>query len=318
MSLRDVVVIGGGLSGLVAAHTLEQAKVNYTIIEVKPRFGGSIGKHTEAGFIADSGAMVHQIRDHARFADYLAKLELEDAIESHGDGIIFKQGTQVLIDALAQQLTAPRMMRMAVSTLGEMYGTKRFSICMENGMLLDSRALIVTSPARYAERMFHTLIPDISYKLLDYQYDTIARLSLGYQGMDMPTIPKTLPKDSPIVAIQHTTHLERIPEDGMLVQLAIRFDPSTGISDDLITQAQEILGWKATPTMIHLSAWSESDPIMWQTPNHAERLADINQLLPAGVALIGSDYIPTADVPCLDECIALAQQSTQQITQWIK
>lgn len=317
MSLRDVVVIGGGLSGLVAAHTLEQAGINYTIIEVKPRFGGSMGSQSQAGFTVDSGTMIHTLRDRDRFIAYLDGLGLNDAVDTDNDGVIFKGGASSLIDALTRRITAPRMMRMAVSTLGEMMGAQRFSICMENGMLLDTRALIVASPARYAERMFHTLTPDISYKLLDYQYDRIARVSLGYHRADAPVIATTLPDHSPIVAIQQTTHPDRVIKGGVLLQVAVRFDTEISSPDDIIAQITKHIGASSTPIMTHLSAWSESDPLMWQTPNHPQRLHDINQLLPQGVALIGNDYIPTHDAPCIDERIALAQKSAEQIIAWI-
>ena len=40
--MRDVVVIGGGLSGLAACYELEKRGAAYTVIEVKRRFGGGI------------------------------------------------------------------------------------------------------------------------------------------------------------------------------------------------------------------------------------------------------------------------------------
>ena len=36
--MRDVVVIGGGLSGLAACYELEKCGAAYTVIEVKRRF----------------------------------------------------------------------------------------------------------------------------------------------------------------------------------------------------------------------------------------------------------------------------------------
>lgn len=318
MSLRDVVVIGGGLSGLVAANELEKAGINYTIIEVKPRFGGSIKSDSHDGFTLDSGTMIHQVRNRESFGAYLTELGLDDAIETVDEGIIFKHGTGAFIDSLAGRLNAPRMMRMAVSTLGEMYGAKRFSICMENGMFLDSRALIVASPARYAERMFHTLTPEISYKLLDYRYENIVRVSFGYRRADVPTIPTAPPQHSPITFIHSTTLASRVPDDGVLIQVGVHFDAKKGIPADIVNDVIQIMNWTSTPLVTQVGAWSEADPIMWQMPNHLERLRDINGLLPDGVALIGSDYIPTNDSPRLDERIALAKDSARKIIAWMK
>ena len=73
--MRDVVVIGGGLSGLVAASELEKAGVDYTLIEVKRQLGGSLGSLTIGTSILDKGAMA--------FADnfdsnWLSSIGLED------------------------------------------------------------------------------------------------------------------------------------------------------------------------------------------------------------------------------------------------
>ena len=51
--MRDVVVIGGGLSGLSACYELEKQQLPYTVIEVKRRLGGGIRSTFEAGFIME-------------------------------------------------------------------------------------------------------------------------------------------------------------------------------------------------------------------------------------------------------------------------
>ena len=318
MALRDVVIIGGGLSGLVAAVELEKANIDYTIIEVKPRFGGSIQSDTCEGFIMDKGAMAHQIRDREGFESYLAEIGLSGSIVDVDKGILFKQGTQVLIDALTKQINAPRMMRMAVSTLGEMYGANRFSICMENGMLLDARALIVASPARYTERMFHTLNPEISYKLLDYQYDNIVRVSCGYNRADAPTNTNKSPDNYAITSIHTTSQLERVPDvDKVLIQVGVRFDKDTGISTAIVDEVASAMGWTQKSLVEQFSIWADADPMMWRFPAHIERLKDIRALLPDGIVLAGNDYIQTTDAPRLDERITLAQESAHNIIDYL-
>ena len=56
-TMRDVVVIGGGLSGLAAGYELERRGVRYTMIEVKPRFGGAIRSSSAGGFVMDAAAL---------------------------------------------------------------------------------------------------------------------------------------------------------------------------------------------------------------------------------------------------------------------
>lgn len=56
----DVLIIGGGLSGLLCAHQLQQAGVDYTLIEAN-RIGGGTSGHTTAKLTAQHGLIYHRI-----------------------------------------------------------------------------------------------------------------------------------------------------------------------------------------------------------------------------------------------------------------
>ena len=56
----DVLIIGGGLSGLLCAHRLQQAGVDYTLIEAN-RIGGGTSGHTTAKLTAQHGLIYHQV-----------------------------------------------------------------------------------------------------------------------------------------------------------------------------------------------------------------------------------------------------------------
>jgi oxygen-dependent protoporphyrinogen oxidase len=51
----SVVVVGGGLTGLTAAYTLQQQGYSVRLIESAPRFGGVIQSHWHQGFLLESG-----------------------------------------------------------------------------------------------------------------------------------------------------------------------------------------------------------------------------------------------------------------------
>ncbi len=313
---RDVVVIGGGLSGLAACYELEQAKIDYTLIEVKPRRGGSIASVEHNGFVFDSGAMFHQLANPVAFFDFLDELNLNDAIYSpDNEHIAFKRGTGALIEALDSRISAPIMRRMAVSTLGEL--DDRFGICMENGMLLDAKAIIVAAPARYAERMFHTLVQEISFRLLNYRYDHVARLSFGYQRGDATLIPQQPPDDFPITGIYHTAEPERMPDDGVIVQVGLRYDPEKGVPADAIGETAALFGWTLNPRAEHIGVWTEADPAMWRDESHADNMRDVRAMLPAGVVLVGSDYLATGAPPRLDERIVVGRQGARAIVSFL-
>jgi oxygen-dependent protoporphyrinogen oxidase len=62
MTARDVIVIGGGLAGLAAAHRLTElaaerrAPIRVTLLEAAPRLGGSIATERIDGFLVEAGA----------------------------------------------------------------------------------------------------------------------------------------------------------------------------------------------------------------------------------------------------------------------
>ncbi len=336
---RDIVIIGGGLTGLAAAHTLNRAGVACTLIEVKPRLGGSLGSEYVQGFTLDSGPMLFPDSPDAAF---LQTLGLENAVFTVDTPVTvgtdevgieqqlgFSQGTQALIDTLSAPLTADDtphslMMRMAVSTLGWLDGSQgaksRFGICMENGMLLDARAIIVTAPARYAERIFYTLKPEISFRLLDYRYDSIARLSLGYRTADVPQIPPQPPEDYPISYIHSVQHPDRVPapaDEHVLLQAGVRFDPQKGILPDVVGQVAALMGWSQMPLVERVTHWPEADPLMWLDDNHAERMGELQHLLPEGIALAGSDYLTTGRRPTLQDRFDAGQAAAQKVMAYL-
>lgn len=51
----DVIVIGGGISGLSAAHTLTRRGRRVALVEAAPEFGGSMGTLRTDGYVADRG-----------------------------------------------------------------------------------------------------------------------------------------------------------------------------------------------------------------------------------------------------------------------
>lgn len=317
--MRDVVVIGGGLSGLAAALELEIHGVSYTIIEVKPRLGGSLITEQREGFVLDSHVMLHDLSDVPTFEAYLRALGLEGGLFRQGSRFGFMDGGGALVGALAAKITAPILYRMVVSTLGQ-GDNNTFLICMENGMVLDARALIVAAPARFTERMFYTLTPEISFHLIDYRYDSIARVSLGYRAADIGRVPEHPPADYPITSLDQIAHAGRVPPGGVLVQVGVRFDPSPskGIPPDVVGETAALFGWPLNPLVEHVAAWPEGDPIMWRDPDHPMEMHYIQHILPDGVALCGSDYIPTNRPPRLDERIAQGQHAARRVLAWIK
>ncbi|HJW01255.1 MAG TPA: protoporphyrinogen oxidase [Arthrobacter sp.] len=73
------MVVGGGISGLLAARELAAAGRPVTVLEATDRWGGSVGSHVVAGLLLDSGAESFATRSTA-VADLAAELGLAGKI----------------------------------------------------------------------------------------------------------------------------------------------------------------------------------------------------------------------------------------------
>ena len=306
--MRPVVIIGGGLGGLAAAYALEGRGVPYTIIELKPRLGGALASRRSAGFLYDSSRMLTQDRpDDPLFA----RLGLADALEvvrtdEDGDWAAFCDGHQALIDTLAAPLTGTVLYRMAATSAGEFdardraRGAPRFCVCLENGTVIDASGLIVAAPAHYAERILRSLNTGAASLLDDYRYDSIARVNLGYKLEDVGgKLPETPPSEYPLTYIHTLTLPPRVPDDGVLVQAGIRFDPAKGLSPETGGDAAgafaALFGLPERPLFEHVSLWPEDEPLMWLDDDFGTRMERLTYALPEGAAVAGSDYVVTGD-----------------------
>lgn len=321
--MRDVVIIGGGLSGLAAAFELEQLKIPYRLIEVKNRLGGSIFTEQKDGFVLDGGSFAFSTPDDFSF---LTELGLENALTRVHDGrdrnswqasapprrqwSAFKNGTQVLVDALAQKLSGSILHRMAVSSIGTLDG--RCTICLENGMMLDTSAVIVAAPARYAERMFRTLQPELSLRLFDYGYDIITRVSLGYRR-EAVTLPPSLPWDMAVAFYWWTDAPERVPEGHVLLHVGLRTPAKLAGSDTLPSAIHEQIKAKEAPVITQVSYWPEADPLPPHREGFREKMTELQNMLPEGFALVGSDYNGLS----LNARFNAGREAARKIARWL-
>lgn len=78
-AVPDVVVVGGGIAGLVAARDLAVAGRSVTLLEGGDRLGGTVAAHEVDGLILDAGAESFATRTSA-VADLLADVGLADDV----------------------------------------------------------------------------------------------------------------------------------------------------------------------------------------------------------------------------------------------
>lgn len=95
---RTALVLGGGISGLLAARELAAAGLTVTVLEATDTWGGCVGSHVVAGLTLDSGAESFATRSTA-VADLAGELGLADKIVQPRPG-----GAWVQLPAGAREL----------------------------------------------------------------------------------------------------------------------------------------------------------------------------------------------------------------------
>jgi oxygen-dependent protoporphyrinogen oxidase len=73
--MQDVIVIGGGIAGLVAARACARVGLSVTVLEASSTVGGAVASHQVAGLTLDSGAESFAVRRNA-VADFVDSLGL--------------------------------------------------------------------------------------------------------------------------------------------------------------------------------------------------------------------------------------------------
>jgi protoporphyrinogen oxidase len=309
--MHDVVVIGGGVTGLAAAWELQRLGADFVLIELKARLGGSIITDCQGDWCLDGGPFVFE-----RYTDWpwLSELGLADSLIPIGryrDGelVIFKRGSQVLVDALALDVRARVMFRMAVSSVGVGVGGC-LVVCLENGVVLEALSVILAAPARAAAHVLRTLVPEASLLLHDYRYDPVARVSLGYTS-------QALPGQLPLVTgglfkfIERYDLASRMPAGHSLVRIGVRLDTGSSVitPHDALEAARAL--FDAAPVIESVSYWPEADPLTRYLPEHMSVMAMLEAALPASVAVVGSDYRARR----LDEQIEHGRAAARRLTQ---
>ena len=313
---RQTIILGGGLSGMMAALAVQAQGQQATLIEVKRRLGGAQHSLDRGGFIFDGGPMAFAPWQDETALALLDRLGLpaQEALfdlETGGQG--FRAGSAALLDAIERQLAVPRLMRMAVSSVGEIEGGL-LGVCLENGLVLSCERLIVALPAHQAGRALAGYRDEAARLLLGYRYDHLQRLSLGYARAAHLPRQGDLPQDMGYVAI-HSTR-QRCPQGGALLQVVLRLEAQRASGQVLVERVCHELALPL-PDAWHAAVWQTADSITPYEPDFAEQLARLRSSLPPRLALVGSDYVLPPQrqlhLPRLDLRLALAWSEASRV-----
>ncbi|MEO0564406.1 MAG: FAD-dependent oxidoreductase, partial [Chloroflexota bacterium] len=176
--------------------------------------------------------------------------------------------------------------RMAVTSVGE-NESGGYDVCLENGLAMSTRGVMIASAARTAERMLRALSPDAADALLPYHYDDVTRVALGYTAANRPPEPPRATPEMLFARLHSTDHTARTPEGGLLVQAAVRAKLANTTPERFVEVLTERMGW-GVPDAVYVHTWGTSDPLSITGP--AARLHSLDALLPPRVSVIGNCY----------------------------
>jgi protoporphyrinogen/coproporphyrinogen III oxidase len=93
--MKDVVILGAGITGLTVAHHLKKRGLNFILLEKADRVGGVINTVAEKGYIYEQGpnsGVVGNVEVIRLFEDLKGECELEEANENVHKRYILKNG----------------------------------------------------------------------------------------------------------------------------------------------------------------------------------------------------------------------------------
>jgi monoamine oxidase len=167
------LIIGGGLSGLALAESLETQGHDYLLVDARSRFGGRIQTRYQNGGYFDLGpawfwpgqpriaALIARLnlRKFDQFSDGALIYEDENGQIQRGQGISSMEGSWrleggmgALIDALADRLPAHR--KQLDSAVKQLKMTENDCIAaLSNGQLLSADQVVIALPPRVAAQI---------------------------------------------------------------------------------------------------------------------------------------------------------------------
>src|SRR5512133_3474478 len=93
--MKDVVILGAGLTGMVTAHHLNKRGLDFLLVEMASRTGGVIHSVSENGFLYEEGpnsGVIGNIEVIRLFDDLAGQCELETASTNNKKRYVLKNG----------------------------------------------------------------------------------------------------------------------------------------------------------------------------------------------------------------------------------
>jgi oxygen-dependent protoporphyrinogen oxidase len=323
-----VVVIGGGLSGLVAALDLAEAGAEVVMLEAGDRFGGQVRTTRERGFLIEEGAdgftpaqtafrgLVHDLRleDEIVSPDPLPSLIL-DVPGRLREGspppttvapLTLRNGMASLVQGLTRRLERKADLRIGNAAIAVTRTRPGWTIYPELGAALVVDAVVLALPARPAAWLVHPLSPDTGRALAQLSTRPVVTVAAAYPRAavrhPLNAAGFALPQEHSGDGLERCDFVSsvlrgRAPADWVLLRTVMR--PARG---ELVGTTDEgwaevvheilrpTLGLGEPPAAVWVARWADAIPVT--SPRFASHVAEARTSLRAlgRIEIAGSCY----------------------------
>ncbi len=239
----------------------------------------------------------------------------------------FRDGMQTLALALEKALPGDGRLQTGVQRITPVKTGAcpqgGYSLTLTSGEQVTADAVILTTPAAISAGLLQEMAPRAADHLRQMRTVSTGTISLAYRRDDVAhplngfgvVIPRSERRDINAITWTSTKFDFRAPPGYVLLRVFFggsRTPHTFGWDDADVVAAvrrelQAILGITARPIFHRLYRWPQANP--QYDVGHLERMAAIEQALPAGIALAGSSYYGVG----IPDCIHQAEQAVTRL-----
>lgn len=270
----DVIVVGGGISGLACARALDGRGVPVRVLERSGRVGGRLsspplprdGADTRP---VDMGAAYFTVSDD-EFGEQVADWERRGLARPWTDTLLAWSGGSFESKSGPQRWAAPGGLRSLVADLAEglRIDTRRTVAEVTPGPVVDGEpacAVVLAMPDPQAARLVRAPMRSAQV-LADREWEPVIAVALGYAGRTWERFPAAFVNDHPTLSLLADDGSRRGDDAAVLVahttgDLARRhLDEPDGVIPAVVDAVTEVLGLDERPLWSHAHRWTFASP----------------------------------------------------------
>jgi renalase len=284
--MKDVIIIGAGLSGLVCGQQLRNAGLDVAIVEKSAGVGGRMATRRLQGTWVDHGAQYITVRDEG-FGRFMAKLEAKKIVQQWTRTVhqLTPEGLQPPttdeiypryvcakgMTAIAKFLAAEQQVALSTRVNAVTHQGKVWHLITDNQEPILTRAVVCTIPAPQMLPIFEPVLdtaPSFIKALQSIQFAPCLSLMAGYAAdKELPIEWQAIQVvDDPIVswiAIDSSKHPDQATQPVFVFQSTAEFAKQSLEETNLELAGKPILGqvgkllapWLAHPEWWQLHRW---------------------------------------------------------------